>query len=46
MCTYVQNSTTSIIGTLVSEARLTESSGSGSDTDSAEQHQSQGMNHG
>ena len=37
------NSTAST-GDLVSEARLTESSSSGSDTDSTEQHQ--GMNHG
>ena len=41
---YVQNSTTSI-GALVSKARLTESSSSGSDSDITEQDQSQGMNH-
>ena len=44
---YVQNSTSCFyIGELVSEAKLTESSSSGSDTDSTEQHQPQGMNHG
>ena len=38
--------TTTFVGALVSEARLAESSSSGSDTDSTEQHQSQGMTHG
>ena len=39
-------STAPYIGELVSEARLTESSSSGSDMDSTEQHQPPGMNHG
>ena len=49
MYVYVQSTlycSTTSIGALVSKARLTESSSSGSDTDSTAQHLSQGMIHG